>query len=96
MGNGTQPHLRHWRPDPGLTYGDDGSLEIVISHQEPGPGPDNWLTAPTGPFWLIMRRFCHPESPAGEYVLGRSCGARDERDRTATLLRRNRPHRHRR
>ncbi|WP_018158198.1 DUF1254 domain-containing protein [Demetria terragena] len=40
-----------------LQYGQDGSLEIVLSHEQPATGASNWLPAPAGPFWLIMRLY---------------------------------------
>ncbi len=54
---------------PGLRYEDDGSLAIAISHARPA-SIDNWLPAPAGPFYLILRLY-HP-SPAfiaGQYVI---------------------------
>ena len=41
---------------PGLVFGRDGSLEILIQHAMPdGPGRANWLPAPQGDFHLMMR-----------------------------------------
>lgn len=38
----------------------DGSLSLYVSHQPP-PGPQcNWLPAPDGPFYLILRMY-HPQ-----------------------------------
>ncbi|MNY44394.1 hypothetical protein D3C86_1794210 [compost metagenome] len=38
----------------------DGSLTLHVSHQPP-PGPhENWLPAPPGPFYLILRLY-HPQ-----------------------------------
>ena len=43
---------------PGLQVGDDGSLEIYIQHQSPGPDKEsNWLPAPNGPFYMLMRMY---------------------------------------
>ena len=46
---------------PGLTFGDDGSLEIVLSHDEPAAGAGdqsvNWLPVPEGPFVLMLRLY---------------------------------------
>jgi hypothetical protein len=55
-----------------LAYGDDGSLEVVISHAPPAPGPDgrtpNWLPSPEGPFVLMFRLYLpRPEVLAGDY-----------------------------
>jgi hypothetical protein len=46
---------------PGLTFGDDGSLEPVLSHDEPPTVADgrpvNWLPVPEGPFVLMLRLY---------------------------------------
>jgi hypothetical protein len=41
---------------PGVTFGSDGSLDVVIASTDPGPGV-NWLPSPAdgGPFFLIIR-----------------------------------------
>lgn len=42
----------------GLVMGADGSLDIWIGHQDPGPERRaNWLPAPAGPFALFMRAY---------------------------------------
>jgi len=38
----------------GLVFGDDGSLTITVTHEEPSE-PANWLPAPAGPFYLVIR-----------------------------------------
>lgn len=38
-----------------LVYNQDGSLDILISHEEPGENLSNWLPAPKGEFMLMMR-----------------------------------------
>jgi len=45
---------------PGLDYGRDGSLEIQIGNQRPSRGVSNWLPAPSGNFYLILRMY-HPQ-----------------------------------
>jgi hypothetical protein len=41
---------------PGLRQGPDGSLEIHIQHEHPGPEKaSNWLPAPKGPFFFVAR-----------------------------------------
>lgn len=45
---------------PGLVVGDDGSLDIVLSHDEPGAADmtgANWLPVPDGPFVLMLRLY---------------------------------------
>jgi hypothetical protein len=41
----------------GLVYGQDDSLTITIQHQEPQDADQraNWLPAPEGPFYLVLR-----------------------------------------
>ncbi|MFZ5729203.1 DUF1254 domain-containing protein [Phenylobacterium sp.] len=55
----------------GLTYNDDGSLDIWIGHADPGEGRRaNWLPAPAGPFALFMRTYLpKPELLDGVYRL---------------------------
>ncbi|MFJ9174017.1 DUF1254 domain-containing protein [Streptomyces sp. NPDC102360] len=44
--------------DPALVRGDDGSVEILIQHEEPDPDRKaNWLACPAGPFQLILRAY---------------------------------------
>ena len=44
---------------PGLRYGEDGSLEITLSHAEPADrgAAANWLPVPDGPFVLMLRLY---------------------------------------
>jgi hypothetical protein len=41
----------------GLVRGDDGSLTLYIQHEEPdtAEGRANWLPAPDGPFYVVLR-----------------------------------------
>lgn len=50
---------------PGLVYGQDGSLTITIQHRQPHDAAEqaNWLPAPAGPFYLVMRIYW-PEKEA--------------------------------
>lgn len=56
---------------PGLTYGDDGSLTLLIGHTDPGEaGRANWLPAPAGDFRPVLRMYMPaPEALDGTYVL---------------------------
>ncbi len=43
---------------PDMSRGDDGSLTIYIQHESPGTDREsNWLPAPDGPFYMIMRLY---------------------------------------
>ena len=43
---------------PDMSRGDDGSLTIYIQHESPGADNEsNWLPAPDGPFYMIMRLY---------------------------------------
>jgi hypothetical protein len=52
-----------------LGYGDDGSLEILVQHEDPGgAGTRNWLPAPSGPFSLCLRLYApHAEALDGRW-----------------------------
>ncbi|RJF95537.1 DUF1254 domain-containing protein [Noviherbaspirillum saxi] len=54
---------------PGLRLENDGGLVITISHEAPADTA-NWLPAPSGPFYLILRLY-HPSAGfiAGQYVI---------------------------
>jgi hypothetical protein len=43
----------------GIVYGADGSLTVFIQHDEPTNATEraNWLPAPDGPFYLVMRHY---------------------------------------
>jgi hypothetical protein len=49
----------------GLVFGDDGALTISIQHEQPQDATQkaNWLPAPAGPFYLVMRIYW-PEQAA--------------------------------
>jgi hypothetical protein len=54
----------------GLAYGADGSLELLIQHDQPESGPSNWLPAPKGTFQLVLRTYQpHEELQNGSYTL---------------------------
>lgn len=40
-----------------LRYGNEGSLEIFIQHENPDAGGNNWLPSPAGSFHLIFRAY---------------------------------------
>jgi len=50
---------------PGLVYGEGGSLTITIQREQPQAATEqaNWLPAPEGPFYLVMRIYW-PEQAA--------------------------------
>ena len=54
---------------PGLKKNADGSLTIYIQNKSPGPDKEsNWLPAPAGPIYLVMRLYW-PKTPPGPSVL---------------------------
>ncbi|NPV61680.1 MAG: DUF1254 domain-containing protein [Methanotrichaceae archaeon] len=55
----------------GLKYNDDGSLDIYIQADSPGPDKEaNWLPCPRGNFRPVMRMYQpRPEALDGTYVL---------------------------
>ena len=54
----------------GLRRNEDNSLTLKIQHERPAEGDANWLPAPSGAFYLILRMY-HPreEMLRGQYVL---------------------------
>lgn len=50
-------------------YGDDGSLTLYVQRESPGAESEsNWLPAPDGPFYCIMRIYIpQPETFSGEW-----------------------------
>jgi hypothetical protein len=51
-----------------LTYNDDGSLDLYLQHETPGPQREsNWLPAPRGPLGVTMRLY----APRAEALDGR-------------------------
>lgn len=53
--------------DDTLKYGEDGSLTLSIQHGEPEASPTtNWLPAPEGSFYMILRMY----GPAEEAIKG--------------------------
>jgi len=41
----------------GLKVGEDGTLRILIQHEPPEAGQSNWLPAPQGDFYLVLRAY---------------------------------------
>ena len=56
---------------PGLVFGDDGSLTLLIQHDAPGIDEEaNWLPAPDAPFRPVMRLYMPREAVLdGSYVI---------------------------
>jgi hypothetical protein len=51
----------------GLTTNEEGSLVIYVSVKSPGKDREsNWLPAPSGPFWTVLRNY----GPAEEIING--------------------------
>ena len=51
--------------DSDLKRSEDGSVTLYVQHDDPGPAKrSNWLPAPAGPFYLILRNY----APAPEVV----------------------------
>ncbi|MCK5447235.1 MAG: DUF1254 domain-containing protein [Gemmatimonadetes bacterium] len=43
---------------PGVRYAEDGSLTLYLGPDSPGADKEsNWLPAPRGPFWIVMRTY---------------------------------------
>ncbi|HXJ81284.1 MAG TPA: DUF1214 domain-containing protein, partial [Candidatus Methylomirabilis sp.] len=52
---------------PGLKTNEDGSLVIYVSEKSPGKDKEsNWLPAPSGPLWTVLRNY----GPAEEVIDG--------------------------
>ncbi len=53
-----------------LRYGADGSLDLYLQHESPGPDREsNWLPAPRGPVGVTMRLYApRPEALDGRWV----------------------------
>lgn len=56
---------------PGLEMNEDGSCDIWIGHDHPGPEREaNWLPAPAGPYTLLLRAYlAKPELLEGHYTI---------------------------
>ena len=51
---------------PTLTKGADGSLTLYIQNKSPGADKEaNWLPAPNGPIYLVMRLYGLKDTPPG-------------------------------
>jgi hypothetical protein len=49
---------------PGMKSNSDGSLTLYIQHESPGKAKEaNWLPAPDGPIYLVMRLYWPKETP---------------------------------
>ncbi|MGD9784213.1 MAG: DUF1214 domain-containing protein, partial [Hyphomicrobiaceae bacterium] len=54
---------------PGLKKDADGSITLYLQHETPGKDKEaNWLPAPKGPFWTVMRLYWpKPEALDGRW-----------------------------
>jgi hypothetical protein len=49
---------------PAMKTNSDGSLTLYIQNKSPGKGKEtNWLPAPDGPIYLVMRLYWPKEKP---------------------------------
>jgi len=56
---------------PALKTGTDGSLTIYIQNKSPGADKEaNWLPAPDGPIYLVMRLYCPKTQPPSILPVG--------------------------
>lgn len=55
---------------PKLKKDADGGMTLLIQNESPGPEKEsNWLPAPKGPFWLVMRLYWpKPEATEGRWT----------------------------
>lgn len=58
-----------------LNFNTDGSLDIVITHEQPSAAQANWLPAPKGKFALTMRLY----SPKASFISGQWSVPKTER-----------------
>jgi hypothetical protein len=57
---------------PGMKKNSDGSLTLYIQNKSPGPDREaNWLPAPSGPVYLVMRLYWPKEAPPSILPPGR-------------------------
>ena len=56
---------------PGMKKNKDGSLTLYIQKDSPGKAKEsNWLPAPNGPMFVVMRLYWPKESPPSIFPLG--------------------------
>jgi hypothetical protein len=46
-----------------LLASQDGTLDLLVQHDSPGPDRENWLPSPEGRFFLVLRLFWPTETP---------------------------------
>jgi hypothetical protein len=57
---------------PGLKKNADGSLTIYIQNKSPGTDKEaNWLPAPNGPIYLVLRLYWPKTSPPSILLVGK-------------------------
>ena len=56
-------YVMHFERDPSLMFNPDGSLDIYLQAESPGPGKaSNWLPTPPGQFNLTLRNYFPKQS----------------------------------
>jgi hypothetical protein len=55
--------------EPGLVRDADGGITLYVQHESPGKAKEaNWLPAPKGPFFMVMREYWpKPEALDGSW-----------------------------
>lgn len=56
---------------PGIVYGEGGNVDVFIQHEMPSDPKEraNWLPAPAGPFYLVLRHYSPlPAVVTGDWV----------------------------
>ncbi len=78
---------------PSLKGDADGGLTVYLQHESPGDGKDaNWLPAPDGEFFAVLRLYAEPKEDALKGKGGGpACSAGERRDAAKEARGRGRP-----